>query len=563
MNRAAVRRWWTRAGSALAVAALAAGCGSVAGGPGGRRLPFGGSARPGERVLITRFADVTGVATTQRLVFITTPQGIGVYDRQFDAWLPPLTAGPEYPAERVSFVAADPTTDAVWVGGAGFVLFYQPSVDLVSRANVPGAVEFIMFDRRNTAAGALVRSAGQWSRVSSTGFVQPLLNSADLPAPSDQIRPPTLAQLYDEFPGLQGFERMLTRDAQLRSWPVSSGAKSPDRAGEVWLGTLGNGLYKVNPLFNTGENLPFGLLERGAGALALAADGVWAAGDGDPGPDGRAGITFIESDLQEWRWLEGGLVQPLAGARAHDLAVRGEWAWVATDRGVARVGIRDGDDFVLWSAVHGLPDDRALSVAPRPDGAWVGTARGLVFLADSASRRSPRPGSVGRTLASGTPVRALLATGDTLWIGTDAGLLLLPPGNDSLPVRAAAATSEPRLRQPIIAIAGSDSLVVVATADELLRYNLRTGALLPRLEAVSARSVGRVNAVALDERTLWVAGSLGVLVLDRGTGTSRILGAQDLIAGEAYDIALARDFAWIATRDGVVRLSRLPDGTVR
>ena len=558
MTRGNARRWL-----ALAGAAVVLGCGGIAGGPGGRRSPFGGATRRGDRVLLTRFADVTGVAATQRLVFITTPQGIGVYDRQFDAWLPPLAAGPDYQAERVSFVAGDPTTDAVWVGGSGYVLFYQPAVDLVSRASVPGVVDYIMFDRRNTAAGALVRSAGQWSRVSSTGFVQPVLSGADMPAAADQIRPPTLAQLYDEFPGLQGFERLLTRDSRLRSWPVSAGAKSPDRAGEVWLGTLGNGLYKVNPHFNTAENLPFGLLERGAGALALAADGVWAAGDGDPSPDGRGGITFVESELQEWRWLEGGLAEPLAGARAYDMDVRGEWAWVATERGVARIATRDDDDFVLWSSIHGLPDDRAFAVAARPDGAWVGTARGLVFLSDAESRRSPRRESVGRTLASGTPVRALLATGDTLWVGTDAGLLLLAPGNDSLPVRAAAASGEQRLLQPIRAIAGSDSLVVVATADELLRYDLRTGRLLPRLDAVNVRSVGRINAVALDERTLWVAGPLGVLVMDRGTGTSRILGAADLITGEAYDVALSREFAWVATRAGVVRLGRLPDGTVR
>lgn len=555
-----MRRRWA---AALAIAVLAQGaCGGVQGGP-GRRSSFAGSSSRDERVLLTRFADVTGVGVTQRLVFITTPQGLGVYDRQFDAWLPPLAAGTEYPGDRVSFVAGDPTTDAVWVGGAGFVFYYQPSIDLFARANVPGAVDYIMFDRRNAGGGALVRSAGQWSRVSSTGFVQPVLNAADLPAAPDQIRPPTLAQLYDEFPGLQSFERLLTRDSRLRSWQVSSGAKSPDRASEVWLGTLGNGLYKVNPLFNSAENIPFGLLEPGAGALALAADGVWAAGSGDPGPDRRGGITFIESSLQEWRWLEGGLTQPLAGVRAYDLEVRGEWAWVATERGVARVATRNDEDFVLWAGVHGLPDDRAYAVAARPGGAWVGTARGLVFLADSASRRSPGRGSVGRTLLSGTPVRALLATGDTLWIGTDAGLLLLQPGNDSLPVRAAASEGEPRLLQPVRAIARSDSIVVVANADELLRYDLNTGRLLPRLDAVNVRGVGRVNTVAVDGRTLWVGGALGVIVVDRGTGTSRFLGAADRIAAEAYDIVLARDFAWVATRAGVVRLTRLPDGTVR
>jgi hypothetical protein len=121
-------------------------------------------------------------------------------------------------------------------------------------------------------------------------------------------------ELYAQFPALQGFERLLTRDDQLRSWPVSAGTQSPDQPSQVWLGTYGNGLFKVDPYFNTSEHLAFGLLDRGAGAVALAADGVWAAGIGDASSRGRGGLTFISEDLQEWRWVEGALAQPLAGA---------------------------------------------------------------------------------------------------------------------------------------------------------------------------------------------------------------------------------------------------------
>jgi ligand-binding sensor domain-containing protein len=170
---------------------------------------------------------------------------------------------------------------------------------------------------------------------------------------------------------------------------------------------------------------------------------------------------------------------------------------------------------------------------------------------------------VGPTIASGTPVRALLATGDTLWVGSDAGLLLLPPGNDTMPRRPATARQEPRLAQPVRAIAHSDSIVVVATADELVRFNLSTGGLLPRLDAVNVRAVGSVNTLAMDGSTLWVGGPLGVLLVDRGTGTARLLGSAYQVTSETFDIALTRDYAWLATRDGVVRLRRLPNGTVR
>jgi hypothetical protein len=42
-----------------------------------------------------------------------------------------------------------------------------------------------------------------------------------------------------------------------------------------------------------------------------------------------------------------------------------------------------------------------------------------------------------------------------------------------------------------------------------------------------------------------------------------VLPVSSVIPSAALDITLDADFAWIATPQGVVRLRRLPDGTVR
>lgn len=560
MTRGLASRCLTMLALALTVL-LPAGC---AGGPqgagdvSGTRPRGRGPLRREDRVIIPEFTRITAVAVSQRLVFAAVDDALGIYDRQFATWLPPFTVADGFPRGRVTAMAADPASDAVWIGVSGAVIVYRPLIDQITSVIIPGPVDLIMFDRRDYGGGAFIRAGGQWSKVTSTGFVSPVgFGGEELPPPSARIVGSTLAQVYDEYPSLRSFDMLLTRDEQMRSWPVSAGAKAPDRS-EVWLGTFGNGLFQVDPIFTRATQRPFGLLGGDAGALAPAADGVWIA-TGSPF-DARTGLTFASEDLQEWEWLEPAAAASMRGARANDLVVRGRAAWLATDRGLARIDARNPADVRLWSATTGLPADEALAVAPTFDGSWVGTARGAVFVRDSIGDRRGTQTITAPVVASGTVVRALLLTGDTLWIGSDAGLLLLPPGGTAA-VRIA--TTEARLARPIHAIAWSDSVVAVADAEEVSRIVLRTGRVLPRLGAVDFRIVGGITALAIDPRTIWVGGANGVLVVSRATNASMFFPSVAGGRARVRDILLTRDFGWVATEEGVVRLTRMPDGMVR
>jgi hypothetical protein len=515
-----------------------------------------------DRVLVTRFADVSAVAVSRRMVYVATQAGLGIYDRQFSAWLPPLSVADGFPQGRVRVMAGDPGSDGVYIGAFGELLYYQPNIDQLVRTPVPGSVERIIFDRRSPGSGAYVFATGAgWLRTTSTGFTQPV-NEAMLPPPAERVVPAGLQEIYREFPTVESFERMLTRDDQLRTWPVTAGARSPDRS-EVWLGTFGNGLFRVDPLFNQGTHLPFGLLDYGAGALVVTPDGVWIGGLGEDAMRSRPGLTFASQDLQDWRWVEAPVGAQLVGTRAYDLDIRGTVAWIATGRGVARVDTRNASDFLTLSAINGLPSDVVLSLSARETGAWVGTQRGLVFVADSGGgggRRRPRM-TVSEVMARDIPIRALLPAGDTLWIASDAGLLTLRTGDDQ-PRRAAPDAGDARLTQPVAALARADSLLVAGTGTEILVVNLRSGEVLRPWPAVNFALTGGIRALAMDAQTLWAVGPLGAVVLMRANGTSRFLSIPADIPADAFDVGLSRNFAWIATRRGVQRLRRFADGTV-
>lgn len=551
--------------AALALACLAgAGCTPVPPGdeprPDGGRPGVGGGMFEENAVLVTRFTDVAGVAASRRYVFAVGTAGLAIYDAQFDRWLPPLlTQGGA--AWRPTALAADPVSDAVWLGGIGEVVYHQPATHFTTRVAVPGIVDEIFFDAQDPGIGAYVRAGGGWMQVSTVGTASP---ARELPPPSRRVTSATLQDVVARWPAIRDLGSTVTQDEQQRSWPISSGTIVPGRS-EVFLGTVGNGLYRVDPDFMRGKQLPFGLLADGAGALALATDGVWVAPTGlGSMTRPRGGLTFVRDDLQEWRWVEDDWNGTLAGARAFDLALRGGIAWIATDRGLARLDTRTRALSVpVWTLLSGLPADVVLSVVAREGGAWAGTERGLVWVSDTGRRVQATATRVGETIAAGVPVRALLAAGDTLWMGTEAGLLLLPPGGARQPVRSTLQQEDARLGGPVRAIAASDSIVVLGLERDVARVNLRTGRLLPRLTGADVGVVGRVTSIAIDARTLWVGGPGGVVALDRASGVSRFLPVGADLASEPYDIVLQREWAWIGTRGGVLRLARKRDGLPR
>jgi hypothetical protein len=478
-----------------------------------------------------------------------------------EAWLPPLTRDQGFTDQQITVLAGDPVEDALWFGVPGAVVSYRPQTEQLQRTTVTGVPDVIAFDRSGTG-DALVRSGGQWTRVSRIGISSPL---AAPPSPAAVIVPSTLNELYTRFPTLRTQPQLLLRDQAanrpLRQFALLSGAASPERASDVWLGTDGDGLYRLDPTFLQAQALRFGLLDPGVGALALAADGVWAAGLGVSAT--RGGLTFATNDLQRWRWLEGTISVPLTGMRAYTVATRAQRAWMGTDRGLVRLWLDGENDVAVWTTLDGLPDDRVLAVAPRDDGAWVGTLRGMQFVSDSAGAKSTRTRGLGARLLDNTPVYALLFTGDTLWAGTESGLLAVArPDAVAGGTLARPLAQDPALRRPVRSLAWSDTVLLAATDDAVVRLAPRGGVEPLRIPALDVLQVGQVTRVAIDERAMWLAGTNGVVMLSRETGAVRVLRVPSDVAGPVLDLVASRDWLWLGTPQGLVRYRRTADGLV-
>ena len=526
---------------------------------GGSSGPLDGFGRRDERQRIGSFSNVQAVAVSRRYVFAAGSSGIAIYDRLMNSWLPPLTRDDGLSDQQITVLVGDPVEDALWLGVPGGVIMYRPLTEQLQRTIVTGVPELIAFDRAGTG-DAIVRAGGEWTRISRVGIATPMIRP---PLASALILPRTLNDLYTQFPTLRTQPSLLLRgqqsDRPLRNVQIISGAASPERASDVWLGTAGDGLFRLDPAFMQSTPLPYGLMEPGVGALALAADGVWAAGLGQSFD--RGGLSFVARDLQRFRWIDGTIAAPLVGVRGLSLVTRASRAWLGTDRGLVRVRLDGTQAMQSWGVLDGLPDARVLSVATRDDGVWAGTARGLVYVSDSNDTRNVRTRGLGVRLLDNMPVHALQFTGDTLWIGTEAGLMAIASPNGSVGgVVSRPAASDPALRRAVRALAWSDTVLLAATDDAVLRLAPRGGVEPVRVNALDVRQVGRVTKVAIDERTMWLAGTDGVVIVSRRDGASRVLRVPGDVPGPVLDIAVDRDYLWLGTPQGLIRLRRRGDG---
>jgi ligand-binding sensor domain-containing protein len=139
-----------------------------------------------------------------------------------------------------------------------------------------------------------------------------------------------------------------------------------DRAGTLWVGTFGGGLYS---------------LQEGA---------------------------LIPHDARE------GLDNLFIGAVTEDHDGR---IWVGTEGGLYR---GEGGKFTRYTSAHGLPSDHVLSLAVDEGGTvWIGTTHGLARFADGEFKSTRITGR-----SPEVAIKSILAAKNVLWIATGDGELL-------------------------------------------------------------------------------------------------------------------------------------------
>ncbi len=311
-----------------------------------------------------------------------------------------------------------------------------------------------------------------------------------------------------------------------------------DAAGNLWIGTINNGLYRLSALglehFTSEDELPN---NRVASLLVDREGSVWAGTN--------AGLLHLaDTPFTNWGRNQGmsdDYVRTLAPAERGGV-------WIGTGRGLNLW--RDNRIVASYTKSNGLPGDSILSLQPARDGSLlVGTYNnGLLRLRDGkviaqADNASGMPGS--------DQVRAIAEQADgTVWIGTTRGLVRSKEGQYRLFTRADGLPREFIValhfdRQGALWVGTSDGAAVIRGE---------------KVEPIDIRSIndGKVVFDFLDDPdgALWLA-------TDRGLVRRRneVMHSLGLAQGLPIDTFFAviddgRGSFWLTSNRGVLRLSR-------
>jgi hypothetical protein len=488
--------------------------------------------RPEDRAVIGDFSRITSIATAIDRVYASSTAAVIIWNPQFRQWQGPFDPPDPGILSRVFCSLVDPLDNSLWLARPDGWIHFQPELQLWDQGLVTDGVQTIAFDANDPTPGLYLRTARGWQLLPRGG-----LTPTPGRAPARPVTPARVDDVLRTNPTLQANASQILVDPRLGVAKFTAAARSFDNLG-WYLGTSSLGLLFLQDGMALPERLPFGLRSPVVGAVFSSVDGVWAATNRTPLAE--PAITFVGRELRDFRALQGGPAFGLPFAAVRKLVGQGTALWAATDRGLARIATDDARVDLL-DQFKGLPDVPVYAVASRQGRITAGTRRGVVRVNDSLHVERVAPQFLD-------PVLAVFPVGDTVWLGTQRGLLVVLPGGQNAVRPSTLATAS--LQAPVVALASLGDTLVALTRDQLLWRDPRTGAwtLGPNLSAV----LGGLVAFAADGPGFWVAGDQGVAFARLGTPPVTPLRQGDL-PGTANDVAVDRDFLWVATNAGLVR----------
>ena len=496
--------------------------------------------RSDERTLVTDLSVVTGIAATRSVVYAATLGGLAMYDRAMLRWRETIGFAEGYPRSPVTTMVASPDDDTAWLAGPGFWARFENFGRRFDGGAIPGAPSEVVLDARNPSRGAFFRTGAGWYFVSRGGLAA--MPASDVPPAGQRIASLNSQQLAARLPAYDAIRFRVERDDQAQRLHRLTAATVAPLTGEIFVGTDGNGSFKVDPVTYGVERLPAGLLGTAIGTVAAWRGQICAASEARIA-NPRRGLTCFDEDLGSFNYYETGPASALWAASVRSLLVTEQAVWAATDQGLLRMPRRGGRSQQLRIR-DGLPSDYVAALAPAAGGVWVGTSSGLAFVTDTG-----RVAVVGAR-ADGPAVLTLAATeSDTLWAGTSAGLVafLLPIGGPVVTFSEVGG-----LRDPIVALALRGDTVLAASSSRLM---MRAGEWTTT--SLAGHSVGQLLRIVPDESSgFWIAGSLGIGYFDPGRRVWNALTSPGDVLLPVRDIAATRHYAWVATDQGVLRFER-------
>jgi hypothetical protein len=489
---------------------------------------------PEDRAVIGDYTEIRAVATSTERIFVVTRSAVLVrstVDRRWEG--PYLPRDPGLLNDVVSAIT-DPLDQSVWLIRRSGWVHFDPAIRQFDPGVLPGPVSDAAIDRNAPGGGLFLRSGSQWYQATRGGGAVPSL------APGSPVRPPTVQEAIRDNPAIQANVAGLLVTSRLRPISYTSAARSSGFGGQGWiLGTTSAGVIA----FPTGSGFPepirYGLPGDDATAVTVSGDDVWVVTGRTAGTD--VSVSRLSRGLDSVVWFQGPRATGLPFTTAQRIISDGSTLWLATDQGL--LSVTPSDQPEIRDYQRELPDIPILDLERQGGRIGIGMRHGVAV-------HDRERGMLRYAMNFAEPAAAVLPGGDTLWVGTRVGLwfadssmadLRRPPGYGDAP-------SE---QEPVLDLVWRGDTLVALTASRLIWRNPASGSFTLGLSL--GGNIGRPFRLVSGKGALYIAGTGGVGVIRLNGPIMRSFRSPGDIPGEISDLAVDKDYLWVASDRGLVR----------
>jgi ligand-binding sensor domain-containing protein len=289
--------------------------------------------------------------------------------------------------------------------------------------------------------------------------------------------------------------------------------------------------------------LPYGLLQKDITCLYRNGDVLWMGGAADNSY--RTGLTGFNTKNNSFDYVEsyGGYIYNADDV--NDITTNDSEIFAATNNGVWVVGKKDKKIKDQLKRSSGLPDNNVSAILAAGDTLFVGTEYGLgiVHLFPDSARKIPP------TLLPAHTVLCLERAGNDIWIGTTEGVFRLDLENGTVGFLSSSEITHSGSAYDIKYVNGK---VWLATDYELASIDVGTAdvKLYPEVN-----NYGGANAVAANDTLIAAATMQGLLLINQGKHPySQLYTTSDgLLSDNIRDLIFDDNYLWLGTDSGLVR----------
>ncbi|MCH9030976.1 MAG: hypothetical protein IIB00_01770 [candidate division Zixibacteria bacterium] len=281
-------------------------------------------------VAIGDYSRITAIASSSQLAYFASTSGIIRYEITSGEWIEPLLGFSglyDYPIHRMAVSFDD---QEVWI-----------ETDL-------GVFEYS-------------RVFGRWSDIGN--FPTEEIRGEYVPPEPFYLTPPGFVYLPDGF----------LLDDYGRRFPTDPVFK--DESGYIWMGVAGYGPAMSESAGGRVNFLNFGLLQEMVRDISKIGNMIVVGGERMT--EGRSGLTLMDSETGEFRYLEQGLHSEFPYADINSISHTAEFIYAGLDRGLVEIDRSSLQPIRLYTRFDGLPNDFVYATLAIGENVFVGTESGL------------------------------------------------------------------------------------------------------------------------------------------------------------------------------------------